>query len=176
MPDRCTKRREGGVGVAANTDVLIAACTQCVELKRSEPLRAPRRRGYAPTGTSRRSSRQFPRRCSRAYSGSSRCSPSSLARAASRWSACMAYPLRPGCSTSSDALPPLLGTVTWKARPCSPPELDYIKAGVLSDPVTLFSGVNMGPFCIQLAVEPRLHRLEHRTMVAALIPFVEVGV
>ena len=31
----------------------------------------------------------------------------------------------------------LTGSVTWNERPCSPPVSDWIKAGVLSDPVTL---------------------------------------
>ena len=38
----------------------------------------------------------------------------------------------------------LLDTVTWKARPWSPPDSDWIKADVLSDPVTLFFGCEYG--------------------------------
>ena len=35
--------------------------------------------------------------------------------------------------------------VTWKTRPCSSSDSDWIKGGVLSDPVTLcFAGVDMG--------------------------------
>ena len=34
----------------------------------------------------------------------------------------------------------------WKARPRSSPNSDWLKAGVLSDPVALFAGVNMKPF------------------------------